>query len=340
MSESSFQFIPPPGAWPGRMPQPKVVAFGGGHGLYATLQALRHVTTNLTAVVTVADDGGSSGRLRREMDLIPPGDLRMACAAWCDESENGFTWRDILQFRFATTGELNGHSLGNLLIAGLWQILDDPVVGLDWLMQLLGAKGRVLPLSRVPMEIAAEIESDGVLNTVKGQSRIAKTPGLIRSIQLNPPDAPVTPEVLAAVAAADWIVLGPGSWFTSVLPHLLLTPLRRALSESTACKAVVLNLSRQRGETQDLPLPDHLRVLNDYAPDLGLNIVIGDPGAVEDIDGLARVAESMHCEVMLRQLSIGDGTARHDSLRLAAAFRDAMSGHWGDLAPLTELDNH
>lgn len=340
MSDSSVPFIPSPGTWPGRLEQPKVVAFGGGHGLYATLQALRHVTTNLTAVVTVADDGGSSGRLRQELDMIPPGDLRMACAALCEESENGFTWRDILQFRFETTGELNGHSLGNLLIAGLWQILDDPVVGLDWLMQLLGARGRVLPLSRVPMEITAEIERDGVLHTVTGQSIIAKTPGLIRSIRLNPPDAPVTPEVLAAVAAADWIVLGPGSWFTSVMPHLLLTPLRQTLSESSARKAVVLNLSRQRGETQDLPLPDHLRVINDYAPDLGLNIVIGDPAAVEDIDALTRVAESIHCGVMLRQLSIGDGTARHDSLRLAAAFRDAMSGHWGDLAPLEELDNH
>lgn len=327
-------------SWPTSHEPPKVVAFGGGHGLYATLQALRHVTRNLTAVVTVADDGGSSGRLRDEFDLIPPGDLRMACAALCDESEQGFIWRDILQYRFKSAGELDGHCLGNLLIAGLWQILDDPVAGLDWLIRLLDAKGRVLPLSRVPMEITAEIEVDGKINTIKGQSKIAKAPGVIRSIHLNPADAPVPSEVLQAVDEADWIVLGPGSWFTSVMPHLLLAPLREALSQSQARKAVVLNLSRQRGETQDLPLPDHLRVINEYAPDLGLSVVIGDPNAVEDIDSLSRVAESMNCEVILRQLSVGDGTARHDSLRLAAAFRDAMSGHWGDLSPIESLDNH
>ncbi|MCI6584917.1 MAG: uridine diphosphate-N-acetylglucosamine-binding protein YvcK [Mobiluncus porci] len=326
--------------WPNRHQQPKVVAFGGGHGLYATLQALRHVTRNLTAVVTVADDGGSSGRLREEFDLIPPGDLRMALAALCDESNWGLTWRDILQFRFKSDGELNGHSLGNLLMAGLWEILGDPVSGLDWLTQLLDAKGRVLPLSRVPMEITAEMEVGGTLRTVKGQSKIAKAPGMIRSIRLDPPDAPVPPEVLEAVAEADWIVLGPGSWFTSVMPHLLLAPLREALSQASARKALVLNLSRQRGETQDLPLPDHLRVLGQYAPELGLNIVIGDPAAVVDIDDLEHAAQTLGCEVMLRQLSVGDGTARHDPLRLAAAFRDAMSGNWGDLAPIEDLDNH
>lgn len=341
MDSQGHYFEPPQDSvWPGRATGPKVVAFGGGHGLYATLSALRHLTTDLTAVVTVADDGGSSGRLRQEFDLLPPGDLRMALAALCDESDWGLTWRDILQFRFKSNGEMNGHNLGNLLLAGLWQILDDPVAGLEWMTRLLDAQGRVLPMSTVPMAIEADLEVDGKIETIRGQSKIAKAPGVVRGIRLDPPDAPVTPQVLQAVASADWVVLGPGSWYTSVMPHLLIADLREALVRSPARKALVLNLSRQRGETQDLTLPDHLRVLHQIVPELRLSVVIGDPVSVTDIDDLQNAANDLGCQVMLRQISVGDGTARHDFLRLAAAFRDAMSGNWGDLSSIEELDNH
>lgn len=341
MNEAGHYFAPPEDSlWPGREAGPKVVAFGGGHGLYATLSALRHVTSELTAVVTVADDGGSSGRLRQEFDLLPPGDLRMALAALCDESNWGLTWRDILQFRFKSSGEMNGHNLGNLLLAGLWQILGDPVVGLEWMGRLLDAKGRVLPLSSVPMAIEADLEEDGKIYTLRGQSKIAKAPGEVREIRLDPSDAPVTPQVLQAVDEADWIVLGPGSWYTSVMPHLLVEQLRGAIEDSKARKALVLNLSRQRGETEGLSLPDHLRVMHHFAPNLKMSVVIGDPLAVTDIDDLQDAAADLGCQVMLRQLSLGDGTARHDFLRLAAAFRDAMSGNWGDLSTIEEVDNH
>ena len=341
MNVQGHYFQPPQDSvWPGRANGPKVVAFGGGHGLYATLSALRHLTTDLTAVVTVADDGGSSGRLRQEFDLLPPGDLRMALAALCDEADWGLTWRDILQFRFKSNGEMNGHNLGNLLLAGLWQILDDPVAGLEWMTRLLDAQGRVLPMSTVPMAIEADLEVDGRIQTIRGQSKIAKAPGVVRGIRLDPPDAPVTPQVLQAVASADWVVLGPGSWYTSVMPHLLIADLREALVHSPARKALVLNLSRQRGETQDLTLPDHLRVLHKIVPELRLSVVIGDPVSVTDIDDLQNAANELGCQVMLRQISVGDGTARHDFLRLAAAFRDAMSGNWGDLSSIEELDNH
>ena len=138
---------------------PKVTAMGGGHGLYGSLSALRHVTPDLTAVVTVADDGGSSGRLREEMGILPPGDLRMALSALCDDTDWGRTWRDVMQHRFAAPegyeGEfpLDYHALGNLLIATLWQLLDDPVAGLDWAGALLNARGRVLPMALDPMVI-------------------------------------------------------------------------------------------------------------------------------------------------------------------------------------------
>ena len=130
---------------------PVVVALGGGHGLAASLAALRHLTDRLTAVVTVADDGGSSGRLRRELGVLPPGDLRMALSALCDDSEWGELWRDVMQHRFASAGALHDHAMGNLLIVTLWELLGDPVAGLDWVARLLGARGRVLPMAGVPI---------------------------------------------------------------------------------------------------------------------------------------------------------------------------------------------
>src|SRR5690606_36159456 len=137
--------------------EPRIVSFGGGHGLYAALRAFRLITENLTAVVTVADDGGSSGRLREEMGGLPPGDLRMALAALCDDGEWGRVWRGVMQHRFVSKGALDGHAVGNLLIAALWQIHDDHVVGLDWIARLLRAHGRVLPMSSVPLTIEADV---------------------------------------------------------------------------------------------------------------------------------------------------------------------------------------
>ena len=136
----------------------KVVALGGGHGLAASLAALRRVTRDITAVVTVADDGGSSGRLRREFGVLPPGDLRMALAALCGDDDWGTTWSKVVQHRFGGDGELGGHAVGNLLIAALWDLLGDPVAGLDWVGRLLRTAGRVLPMAAVPLDIVAEVE--------------------------------------------------------------------------------------------------------------------------------------------------------------------------------------
>ncbi len=226
-----------------------IVALGGGHGLSATLRALRHITRALTAVVTVADDGGSSGRLRQEMPILPPGDLRMALASLCEESEWGLTWRDVMQLRLDTTGPLNGHALGNLLISGLWQLLDDPVEGLDWVGRLLGAQGRVLPMSTTPIDIEADMNDGGRRYVVAGQSKVAVAPGTVEHVRITP-EAPAVPgAVIDAISEADWVVLGPGSWYTSVIPHLLVPEINRALATTDAHRALVLNLARQRGET-------------------------------------------------------------------------------------------
>ncbi len=308
-----------------------VVALGGGHGLSATLRALRHITRSLTAVVTVADDGGSSGRLRREMEILPPGDLRMALASLCEETEWGLTWRDVLQTRLETTGPLNGHALGNLLISGLWQLLDDPVEGLDWVGRLLGATGRVLPMSTVPLEIEADMDDGGRHYTVCGQSKVAIAPGTVEHIRLLPENPEVPAPVLEAISEAEWVVLGPGSWYTSVIPHLLVPDLHRALATTDAHRALILNLSRQRGETDRMTTADHVRAIRDYAPDFKLDVVIADPTATDDIDDLIVASEDLGARVLLRQVRTGDGQPHHDPLRLAAALRDAFDGFLGEV---------
>lgn len=284
----------------------------------------------LTAVVTVADDGGSSGRLREELDVLPPGDLRMALSALCDDSDWGRTWRDVLQHRFHTTGSLDQHAVGNLLIAALWEILGDPVEGLDWVGRLLGARGRVLPMASVPLAIEADVEVDGVVRTVRGQSAVAVAPGRVLAVRLLPGDAAACPEAVAAIEAADWVVLGPGSWFTSVLPHVLVPELSAVLHRTTARICVTLNLP-PTGDPTAMTTHEHLTALAAHAPGLRVHVVVADPSAVEDVDALAATAASMGAQLLLRQVQVGDGSARHDALRLAAAYRDAFSGVLGDL---------
>ena len=211
-----------------------IVAFGGGHGLHTSLTALRRITDRLTAVVTVADDGGSSGRLRREFGCLPPGDLRMALAALCGDDQVGQRWASVLQSRFSGDGPLSGHAIGNLLIAGLWQQLDDPVAGLDMVGELLRTRGRVLPMSSVPLQIEADVLgldplAPDELCTLAGQATVAKTRATVQSVRLIPENPPAHPEAVAAVRQADAIVMGPGSWFTSVIPHLLVPELREAI---------------------------------------------------------------------------------------------------------------
>ncbi|MFD1717981.1 gluconeogenesis factor YvcK family protein [Georgenia deserti] len=313
---------------------PAVVALGGGHGLAATLGALRHLTKDLTAVVTVADDGGSSGRLRRELDVLPPGDLRMALSALCDESDWGLLWRDVLQHRFATEGELDQHAVGNLLIVALWELLGNEVAGLDMVGRLLGVHGRVLPMAAVPLEIEADVHAGGGLRTVRGQSAVAVEPGRVEEIRLLPESPPACPEAVAAVREAEWVVLGPGSWYTSVIPHLYVPELGEALRTTRARRALTVNLSAQVGETDDMTAADHVRSLTDTAPDFRIDVVLADPTAVEDLDDLADAAAACGARVLLRQIRVGDGTPRHDPLRLAAAYRDAFEGVLGDVGPM------
>ena len=311
---------------------PKVAALGGGHGLHASLSALRRVTDALTAVVTVADDGGSSGRLRRQFGVLPPGDLRMALAALCGDDESGTTWSRVGQHRFGGAGELSGHTLGNLLIVALWDLLGDTVAGLDWVGMLLGAKGRVLPMASVPLDIAAEVEGADParpeeITVVRGQAACAVTPGRVRSISLVPADPPACAEAVLAVTEADWVVFGPGSWFTSVLPHLLVPGLANALVTTRARRMVALNLAPQPGETAGFSPHTHLEVLAVHAPALRFDVVLADRGAARPgITELEKAAEVLGARLMLADVAAADGSPRHDPRRLAAAYAEIFEG--------------
>jgi uncharacterized cofD-like protein len=309
-----------------------VVALGGGHGLYASLSALRRVTRQLTAVVTVADDGGSSGRLRREFGVLPPGDLRMALAALCGDDSWGTTWSRVVQHRFTGDGDLGGHAVGNVLIVALWELLGDTVQGLDWVGRLLGAHGRVLPMAAVPLDLAAEVEGadpgrPDEISTVRGQVACATTRGRVRSISLVPADPPACTEATEAVRAADWVVLGPGSWFTSVLPHLMVPQLAEALHQTPARRLVALNLAPQAGETEGFSPHAHLEVLADHAPQLQIDVVLADRQAAADTaDELEKAAARLGGRLVLADLAMGDGSPRHDPLRLAGAFMHIFEG--------------
>jgi uncharacterized cofD-like protein len=320
-------------------PAPRVVALGGGHGLSATLAALRTVTDALTAIVTVADNGGSSGRIRRELGGLPPGDLRMALAALCGDDEWGRTWADVLQHRFGgpPEGGLHGHAVGNLLIAALWERLGDPVRALDWVGRLLGARGRVLPMSTVPLEIEALVAGadpadPGATGVIRGQHELAVTPGRVLSVRLSPPEPPAAPEAAAAIRAADWTVLGPGSWFTSVIPHLLVPELCAALAETRARKLLVFNLSPQPGETDGFSAEQHIEVLADHCPGLRLDLVLADEvscGAPRVHGPLEKAAAALGAQVVLAPLAApyraGDKSPRHDHALLARAFRGVFA---------------
>jgi uncharacterized cofD-like protein len=306
---------------------PRAVALGGGHGLAASLAALRQVTESLTAIVTVADNGGSSGRLRRDFGVLPPGDLRMALAALCGDDEWGTTWSKVVQHRFAGDRELAGHAVGNLLIVALWDLLGDTVAGLDWVGRLLGTGGRVLPMAAVPLDIVAEVvgvdpAAPDEVSTVRGQAAVASTPGQVRSITLLPPDPPAVPEAVRAVLDADWIVFGPGSWFTSVLPHLLVPELAAALHATTARRVLVLNLAPQPGETEGFSPHKHLEVLAGHAPALTVDVVLADTKAAGtgNLADLEKAAAVLGARLMMADVAAADGTPRHDPGLLAGTY--------------------
>ena len=299
----------------------KVVALGGGHGLAATLTALRQITHQLTAIVTVADNGGSSGRLREEFPIFPPGDLRMALSALCADDEWGRTWAEIMQHRFVSGGDLNGHAMGNLLLASMWNAGDDPVVALDRVGQLLKVIGRVLPMASVALDIEGTFHTSTGRIVVRGQKEVATAKGHIQSLRIIPEDPPARSEALDAISDAEWITMGPGSWFSSVIPHLLVPAQLEALQKAQARKVLILNLdasSHSQGEEFAGSTPEqHLEFFHQYAPGVTIDYCLVDQSVVRDEEALQLAASTLGGEIVVADIRKAPGSIHHDAQKLA-----------------------
>ncbi|MHA2789042.1 gluconeogenesis factor YvcK family protein [Corynebacterium sp. S7] len=311
-----------------------VVSLGGGHGLYQTLLAMQKFTDNqINAVVTVADDGGSSGRIRKELDIIPPGDLRMALAALTPDDEEGNFNREVIQHRFGGHGALAGHALGNLVLAALTERNNDMREALDILGNWLRAKGRVMPVCLEPLDLQADVggldDDPRVMRSVHGQVAVASTTGVVRRVRLIPSHPTVNPDVLDAIAQADLITLGPGSWFSSVIPHVLVPEIVSAINASNAMVVVILNLSPEAGETHGFTTERHIHVLSQHAPDLKVDAFLAD-NYISTSEGerkhLSRAADGLGAIIAYYDVHVADAAGvsvnKHDPDKLAAALED------------------
>ncbi|MFD2114929.1 uridine diphosphate-N-acetylglucosamine-binding protein YvcK [Paenibacillus yanchengensis] len=231
---------------------PKIVVIGGGTGLSVMLRGLKHKPLDITAIVTVADDGGSSGRLRNELQIPPPGDIRNVLMALADVEP---LLTDVLQYRFNNGTGLAGHSLGNLMLAAMTDISGDFVTGVKELSRVLAVRGRVLPAAATAIVLSAEMEDGSI---VTGESNIPKSGQIIKRVFLEPAVIEALPEAVEAIEQADAVLIGPGSLYTSIMPNLLVPKLSEAILKSDAVKLFVCNVMTQPGETDNYTVSDHL----------------------------------------------------------------------------------
>ena len=284
-----------------------LVALGGGHGLAATLRAVRDFADPLTGVVSVADDGGSSGRLRRERGLPPPGDLRKCLVALADDAS---PWGPVMEYRFRG-GTLDGHALGNLVIAGLTETLGDFAAAIDEVGRLLDARGTVVPATTEPVVLKADVDG----RWVEGQVAVAVSRGRVGHVGIVPADARAPGQAVQAVMEADLVVLAPGSLFTSLIPVVCVHDLEAALAATPARVVQVCNLRPQIPETEGLSAADHLRAVLDHGG--RVDVFLYDPA------GRLEVAEdeirALGAEPVAAAL--GDATgAVHDPVLLGEAL--------------------
>jgi uncharacterized cofD-like protein len=290
---------------------PSVVALGGGHGLATALRAIRRYAGSITAVVSVADDGGSSGRLRRDLGVPPPGDIRRCLVALAGDDG---VWSSAFEHRFRE-GELEGHALGNLVLVGLTETFGSFPDALDEAGRLLRAVGRVLPATVEPVVLKAELDTTDVRGeTVEGQVAVANSRG-IRRVDLVPADVAATPDAVEAIAAADQVVYAPGSLYTSVLPVLCVTGLRDAISATSAQVVQVANLRPQVPETSGMDLADHITAV--LAHGARVDCFLRDTGDGLSVDPV-RLA-GLRVEVVAAPVARADGLA-HDHQQLARAL--------------------
>ena len=321
---------------------PKVVVIGGGSGLPNLLRGLKYYTSNLTAVVTVADDGGSSGRLRSELGILPPGDIRNCLVALADSE---VVMQQLMDYRFSTNGQLDGHSFGNMLIAALAGIGGDFSKGVEIAGELLAIRGRVIPSTSTDIVIVGSTISGQML---LGESRVGTATERLRSIALVPADAPVHPDAAKAIKEADLIILGPGSLFTSIVPNLLVRDLAAALAGASGLKMYVCNVAEEPGQTTGYSVLDHLNVVRHYAGDDSVNIVIANDNGLQDREppspSLIPARTNWQDDIVCIWADVIDEEipTRHDPVKLAATVASTYQKHRGSRRrlPLLHRDLH
>ncbi|WP_013324689.1 gluconeogenesis factor YvcK family protein [Gloeothece verrucosa] len=306
---------------------PKIVAIGGGTGLSTLLRGIKHYSSNITAIVTVADDGGSSGRLRREMGILPPGDIRNCIAALADEEK---LLTELFQYRFQAGDGLSGHSFGNLFLTAMGEITGDLERAITASSKVLAIRGKVLPATLADVSLWARL-SDGRL--IEGESHITEAGGKIEEIGCTPSKPAALPAAIKAIEEADYIIIGPGSLYTSVIPNLLVPEITKALAKSKAPRIYVCNIMTQPGETQGYTVADHIRAIDQVSHQRIFDVVLAQKIAPSP-ESLKRYAqENCHpvfldredvsdlgCRVILANVMDEDektGYVRHDPYRLA-----------------------
>lgn len=310
---------------------PKIVAIGGGHGLATLLRGLKQYTSNITAVVTVADDGGSSGRLRRELGVLPPGDFRNCIAALADDEA---LTTQLFQYRFGDGEGLNGHSFGNLFITAMAEVTGSFEQAILESARVLAVQGRVLPSTLQDVTLMADLRTGTIgLNRVTGESSITKAGGGIERVYLSPDDAPAYPDAVRALLEADVIVAGPGSLYTSVIPNLLVPDVARAVAASRALKVYVCNVATQRGETDGYSVGDHVEALEKHVGAGLFPVVLANDNLDVDFDappGVELVPGNWPPDAKYRVATadLVDPVYpwRHDSDKLARALLHLLQG--------------
>ena len=314
---------------------PRIATIGGGHGLSTLLRGLKAYTSKLTAIVTVADDGGSSGRLRETFGILPPGDIRNCLAALSNDEQ---MLTQLFKYRFSGAGELDGHSFGNLFITALADITGSFESAIAESGKVLSVSGRVLPSTLNNVRLVADMELPHSLNQVRvlGESSIPKMAGRVRRVWLEPNDAPAFPPTLKAVLNADMIVVGPGSLYTSLLPNLLVQDLLGAIHASRALKVYVCNIATETGETDVYTCHDHVRALEEHVGDSLFHVILCNDsyeGQLNEGSQFVRADEKTRNDprTYLSDLSDDSYPWRHDSSKLAAALMQILDEHTGPL---------
>ena len=318
--------------------QPKIVIIGGGTGLSVLLRGLKKYPVDITAIVTVADDGGSSGRLRNDLQIPPPGDIRNVLAALSDVEP---LIEEMFQHRFETSNELSGHSLGNLILAAMTSITGNFTHAIQEMSRVLNVRGKVLPAANQFVTLHAEME-DGT--TVSGESKIPFSGKRIKKVFLTPKNIQPLPETLLAIRQADLIIVGPGSLYTSILPNLLVPKLGKEVCQAKAKKVYICNIMTQAGETHDFAASDHVKAIYNHMKCEFIHTVLVNNKTIPDevkeryqkelakpVEYDLAELEKLGVNIMESEIvTYHDGTIRHDTNKVAGILYSLLLNETDD----------